>query len=40
MALSGEGASDYRAGILPTDFHQRVVDLEIKVEGRPLGGGS
>jgi hypothetical protein len=26
--------------VLPTDFHQRVVDLEIKVEGRPVGGGA
>ena len=27
-----EGEKEYIAGCLPEDFHQRVVDLEIKLE--------
>ena len=26
--------------MLPANFHQRVVDLEIKVESRPIGSGN
>jgi len=29
---SGVDKDDYRPNILPKDFHQRVVDLEIKLE--------
>ena len=31
-SITSQGSLEYQPGELPTDFHRKVVDLEIKVE--------